>query len=239
MIDGVKGIKTMKNKIVFPIFLIFVFSALGMRAGATQESRQENQPEEIIVPEGTVIPIVLTAYLNTNSTQVGDTVYADTVYPVWVHQRLVIPKGSSIRGTVTNVVRPGKIMGKGRMAIRFDDILLPNGVKRELVAAFRGIHSQSGERIDRKSESVSSGSGSKPGEIGTVISTAGQGAIIGSVVNKGAGAAIGGGAGAAGGIVTMLMSRDRNLVLGPGTQFDLELKRPLKFAYNEVTFTSN
>jgi hypothetical protein len=229
----------MKNKIVLSVFLILVLSASGIWAGANQERQQENQQEEIIVPEGTVIPIIITAYLNTRSTQVGDTVYADTAYPIWIQQRLVIPKGSNIRGTITDVVRPGIIMGKGRLAVRFDNILLPNGVSRDFIASFRGIHSQGNEKIDRKTESVSSGSRSNPGEIGTVISTAGQGAIIGAVVDKGSGAIIGGGAGAAGGIVTMLMSRDRNLVLNPGTQFDLELKRPLKFAYNEVAFTTS
>jgi len=225
------GVETMKKKIGLSVFLFSILAASGIWAEAIQEPGRESQPEEIIVPEGTVIPIVLTAYLNTNSTQIGDTVYAETAYPIWIQQRLVIPKGSSIRGTVTSVVRPGKIMGKGQLAIRFDDILLPNGVKHELIAAFRSIHSQGGEKINSKTETVSSGNKSNPGEIKTVISTAGEGAIIGSVVSKGKGAAIGGGAGAAGGIITMIMSRDRNLVLSPGTLFDLELKRPLKFAY--------
>lgn len=224
---------------VFSSFLLLVLSASGIWAGATQEPRQENQPEEMIVPEGTVIPIVLSAYLNTQSTQVGDTVYADTAYPVWIQQRLVIPKGSNIRGTVTNVVRPGFFKGKGQIAVRFDDILLPNGVKRDFIATFRGIHSEKSEKIDRKSETVSSGSsGSRAGEVATVVSTTGSGAVVGAVLGNGAGAVIGGGVGAAGGIATILMSRDRNLVLSPGTQFDLELKRPLKFAYNEIDFTT-
>ena len=34
--------------------------------------------------------------------------------------------------------------------MRFDDILLPNGVKQSLPATFRGIHGGGDESIDRK-----------------------------------------------------------------------------------------
>jgi hypothetical protein len=226
----------MNKKFALPTFFIFVLIASMGWAGASQGSAQESQPEEMIVPEGTIIPIVLTAYLNTRNSQVGDIVYADTNYPIWIQQRLVIPKGSTIRGTVTEVVRPGRIRGKGRLAIRFDDILLPNGVKRELIASFRGIHGPGEEKIDRRDETVNAG-GSEGTDAGTVVGMSSQGAIIGAIAGSGSGAAIGAGAGAAAGIVTVLFTRGRDLVLNPGTQFDLELKKPLKFAFNELEFT--
>lgn len=204
----------------------------------SQELAIESQPEQMIVPEGTIIPIVLIAYLNTRSTQVGDIAYADTAYPIWIQQRLVIPRGSTIRGTVTDVVRPGRIRGKGQMAIRFDDILLPNGVRRELVASFRGIHGPGEESMDRDSETVASG-GAELEDTGTVVSTGSQGAIIGLIAGGGSGAAIGAGAGAAAGVATVLFTRGPDLVLTPGTQFDLELKRPLKFAFNELEFSDD
>jgi type IV secretion system protein VirB10 len=231
----------MKKAIALAAYLLLVLSVSAGWAGAPQEPVRESQPEEMIVPEGTVIPIVLTAYLNTRNTKVGDTVYAETTYPIWVQQRLVIPKGSSVRGTITEVVRPGRIKGKGRMAVRLDDILLPNGVRREFIASFRGIHDSDDENLDRKTETVSSG-GSKGTDVGTVIGTTTGGAIIGAIVGNSSGsaakgAAIGGGAGAAAGIATMLFTRGRDLVLTPGTQFELELKKPMKFAYNELQFT--
>jgi hypothetical protein len=205
-----------------------------------QEPSQEIYSEsEMVVPEKTVIPIVLTAYLNTRSSQVGDTLYAETTYPIWIRQRLVIPKGSSVRGTVTDVLRPGKIKGKGRLAVRFDDILLPNGVRREFIATFRGIHGAGDESVDRKSETVNAGA-SKGEDVGMVVGTTSQGTVIGALVtdHNGTGAAIGAGIGAAAGLVTLLFTRGRDLILSPGTQFDLELMRPLKFAYNELEFSN-
>jgi hypothetical protein len=203
----------------------------------TEPSAQESE-FETVVPEGTVIPIVLTAYLNTKSSQVGDTLYADTTYPIWIQQRLAIPRGSTIRGTVTDVVRPGRIKGKGRLAIRIDDVLLPNGVRRELVASFKGLHGPGDESLDRKSETVAAGA-SKGEDAGTVVGTSSSGAIIGALSSGGKGAAIGAGAGAAAGLATVLFTRGRDLVLEPGTQFDLELKKPLKFAFNELDFTAS
>jgi type IV secretion system protein VirB10 len=229
----------MNTKTLLSALLLMVLSASTLPIRASQEPAQEKYSEsQIIVPEGTVIPIVLTEYLNTHNSQVGDVFYADTTYPIWVQQRLVIPKGSTVRGTVTEVIRPGKIKGKGRLAVRFDDILLPNGVKREFVASFRGIHGPGDESLSRKSETVTAG-GSKGEDAGTVVGTTSQGAIIGAIAGHGSGAAIGAGAGAAVGVATMLFTRGRDLVLSPGTRFDIELIKPMKFAFNEVEFSNS
>ncbi len=228
----------MTTKISFTAFVLLLLSTLAVQTAASQETSTATQQEfEMVVPEGTVIPIVLTAYLNSKTSQVGDTVYADTTYPIWIQQRLVIPKGSTVRGTVTDVRRPGRSKGKGYLAVRFDDILLPNGVAREFVASFRGIHGPGDESIDRKSETISAGS-SKGEDAGTVVGTTSTGAIIGAIADHGTGAAIGAGAGAAAGLATVLFTRGRDVILSPGTQFDLELKKPLKFAYNEVQFSN-
>jgi len=196
---------------------------------------------ELIVPAGTVLPVVLNTYLNTKNTQVGDPFYADTAYPIWIQQRLVIPRGSIVKGVVTEVFTPGKVKGNGKLAIRFETILLPNGVERVLVADFRGIHGPGAEKVDRKTETVEQGSTANAGaDLGTVVGTAGQGAIIAGVTNRGGGATeagIGAAAGAAAGLAIVLLSRERNLVLEPGTQLDLELKQPLRFAYGEVIFS--
>ncbi len=220
---------------------IFVAAGLGIAAvcplALSQEpSAARTLEPEVVVPAGTVLPIVLSAYLNSRSTQVGDLFYADTLYPVWIQQRLVIPRGSIVKGTVTEVERPGRIRGKGRIAIRFDTILLPNGIERNMIAGLRSIHGAGVEKIDRSSETVEMDS-SKGADVGQVAGPAGQGAIIGAIAGGGKGAAIGAGAGGAVGLATVLLSRGRELVLDPGTHFDIELKQPLRFAYAEIDFT--
>ena len=230
--------KCWRNPAKAPFLLILVI-ALGATGMSQEPGARESQNEpELVVPAGTNLPVALSTFLNSRSTQVGDTFYADTTYPIWIQQRLVIPRGSIVKGTVTKVVRPGKVKGKAQLAIRFDNILLPNGITRDLVAIFQGIHGPGEEKIDRQTETVVMDS-SKGADAGQVAGPTGQGAIIGAVAGEGQGALIGGAAGGAVGLVTVLLSRGKELVLEPGTQFDLVLKQPLRFAYGEAAFSNH
>lgn len=215
------------------------FIAFSLPLSAQEVAKPPVQDPEILVPVGTVFPVVLNTYLNTKGAQVGDVFYADTTYPIWIQQRLVIPRGSIVKGVVTEVGKPGKIKGKGRLAIKFETILLPNGIERSLVAAFHGIHGPGSERIDRRTETVEGSESTAGADVGTVAGTASQGAIIGAITGGGKGAAIGAGAGGVVGIAIALLSRDKNLVLEPGIQLDLELRQPLRFAYGEIFFTDD
>src|SRR5512139_2839109 len=95
-----------RRPVVIAVAMIVVGSGLPV-IGSAQETNANSQPgPEVVVPEGTVLSITLTTFLNTRSSHVGDTFYAETAYPVWVNQQLVIPRDSLIRGTVTEVVRP-------------------------------------------------------------------------------------------------------------------------------------
>jgi hypothetical protein len=173
-------------------FLLILVIALGATGMSQEPGARESQNEpELVVPAGTNLPVALSTFLNSRSTQVGDTFYADTTYPIWIQQRLVIPRGSIVKGTVTKVVRPGKVKGKAQLAIRFDNILLPNGITRDLVAIFQGIHGPGEEKIDRQTETVEMDS-SKGADAGQVAGPTGQGAIIGAVAGEGTGALIGG-----------------------------------------------
>jgi len=232
----------LRTKIILSFFIIASAAIPAMHPAFAQGSGEDAQGDLIItLPEGTVLPIVLAAYLNTKSSQEGDIVYATTIYPVWHQHKLVIPKGSEIRGTLTEVVRPGRVKGKARLAIRFDDILLPNGVSRELSATFRGIHGPGEEKLDPQSESVEGGA-SKGEDAKDIASITQTGTVMGTMIGgigagrPGMGAAVGAGAGAAVGLATVLLSRGKDLVLEPGTQFDLELLQPLEFSYYELEF---
>ena len=227
------------KKVSLIFFLCALVTAEGIGFG--QQDTSNVLQEGITVPEGTVIPIAIADYLNTRNSQVGDVFYAETVYPIWVQQTLIIPKGSNIRGMVMEVVRPGRIKGKGRLTVRFEDVLLPNGVRHTLNAAFRGIHGPGDETVDRRSESVE-GSSSAGEDVGTIIGQTSSGAVLGTVIglgtgSAGTGAAVGAGVGAVAGLAQVLFSRGRDLVINPGTRFDLEVRQPMTFALIELEFT--
>ena len=76
----------------------------------------------IVVPADTRIPLILNNTINTRSAYVGEAIYCESIYPITVGNRIIIPKGSSIRGTVTQVIRPGRVKGRAQLGLRFDEL---------------------------------------------------------------------------------------------------------------------
>ena len=87
-----------------------------------------------VIASGTRIPLGLINTLSTKNAAEGDRVYLETVFPIMTSGRIVIPPGSWVSGTVTDVKRPGRVKGRGELFLRFDSLTLPNGVTREFRA---------------------------------------------------------------------------------------------------------
>src|SRR6476620_9374806 len=57
------------------------------------------------VASGTKVPLALINSISTKHSAEGDRVYLETVFPIMANGRLVIPPGSYVAGTVTEVKR--------------------------------------------------------------------------------------------------------------------------------------
>ena len=77
---------------------------------APAEPPAAGDDSRIIVPAETTIPIMLMTPINTKSAFVGASFYCESVYPITVGNRIIIPRGSSVKGTITQVV--GRDMSK-------------------------------------------------------------------------------------------------------------------------------
>ena len=189
----------------------------------------------IVVAAGTRIPLSLVNSLNTKRSVEGDRVYLDTAFPVVQNSRIVIPKGSYVAGTVTEVRRAGKVKGKAELFLRFDSLTLPNGVTRE----FRSrLDSADGNDVDRQEGKIR-GDSNKTGDAKTVGETAGVGATVGSVAGSvaghaGMGAGIGAVGGAVAGLAAVLATRGPDLVLPRGTTVEMVLDRELRYDPREL-----
>lgn len=197
--------------------------------------------DKFIVDPGTRIPLNLINSISTKNAAEGDRVYLETVFPIVLNGKIVIPPGSYVAGTVTQVKRPGRVHGRGELYIRFDSLTLPNGVTRDFRARIGGLDGRSNEELD-KSEGKIKSEGNKAGDLKTVAETAGAGASIGSIAGAtaghvGMGAGIGAAAGAAAGLVGVLMSRGPDAILEKGTTIEMVLDRPLAFTPKEVDFS--
>src|SRR5262249_28515039 len=72
---------------------------------------------QIAVPAGTHLPLTLRNGVNTRTAKAGDVVYFQTLYPIALNNRVVIPMGSFVRGEILTVKRPGRISGRGEFRI--------------------------------------------------------------------------------------------------------------------------
>ena len=178
----------------------------------------------VVVPAGTVIPVTLTSRISTKNARDGDGIYGKTVFPITVNNKIVIPEGSFVRGKVTEIRRPGRVKGKGELTLNFQTLVLPSGITVPIYTSLGGA----GGAGERKGEATVQGDSSKGEDAKTVGTTAAQGALIGVIADRGRGAAVGGGVGAAAGTAAVLLTRGKDLVLEPGTTIEIVLDRPVE-----------
>ena len=178
----------------------------------------------VVVPAGTVIPVTLTSRISTKNARDGDGIYGKTVFPITVNNKIVIPEGSFVRGKVTEIRRPGRVKGKGELTLNFQTLVLPGGITVPIYTSLGGV----GGAGERKGEATVQGDSSKGEDAKTVGTTAAQGALIGVIADRGKGAVVGGGVGAAAGTAAVLLTRGKDLVLEPGTTIEIVLDRPIE-----------
>ncbi|PYS03392.1 MAG: hypothetical protein DMG15_27560 [Acidobacteria bacterium] len=178
----------------------------------------------VVVAAGTVIPVTLTSRINTKNAKDGDGVYGKTTFPITINNKIVIPEGSFVRGKVTEVRRPGRVKGKAELTLNFQTLVLPSGITVPIYTSLGGV----GGAGERKGEATVQGDSSKGEDAKTVGTTASQGALIGVIADRGRGAAVGGGVGAAAGAAAVLLTRGKDLVLEPGTTIEIVLDRPVE-----------
>src|SRR5437879_6031090 len=70
------------------------------------------------IQTGTHIPLGLINSVSTKHSAAGDRIYLETVFPIVIENHIVIPPGSYVTGTVTEVKRPGRVKGRGELYVR-------------------------------------------------------------------------------------------------------------------------
>jgi hypothetical protein len=191
---------------------------------------------------GTRIPLALINSVSTKHAAEGDRVYLETVFPILARGKIVIPPGSYVAGTVTQVRRPGRVKGKAELFVRFDSLTLPNGVTRDFRARISGLDGRGNESLDRDEGTVK-GEGNKTGDLRTIGEGAAAGTSVGAIGGAvggrpGMGAGIGAAAGATAGLVGVLLTRGPEVVLAKGSTIEMVLDRDLSFTEDELDFGS-
>jgi len=191
---------------------------------------------------GTKVPLSVINSISTKHSQQGDRIYLETAFPVLAGGKIVVPVGSWVLGTVTEVKKPGRAKGRGELYIRFDTLTLPNGVTRDLRSRMDSMDAGSTGELDRTEGKVKS-EGNKAGDLKTVGETTAAGTSVGGIAGNamghaGMGLGVGAAAGAVTGLAYILVSRGPDAVIAKGSTVEMVLDRPIVFQESDVDFSS-
>jgi len=192
-----------------------------------------------VVPNGTKIPVVLKHAISTKSAKPGDPIYAQTTFPVVINEKVMIPAGTYVQGTISQVTRPGRVKGRAELLFHFTTLIYPNGYTVILPGAVDQIPGQEHSKIKDQEGTVQQ-EGEKGKDAKTIGTAAGTGAALGGITQGSMkGAAIGAAGGAAVGTLIALLSRGSDLHIDQGTAVDMILHRDVPLSADRVMQASN
>ena len=191
---------------------------------------------KIQVPSGTHIPLVLHNSISTRSARPGDPVYFETLFPIMIDGKVVIPAGSYVSGEVTESKRPGRVKGRGELMIKLTTLILPNAYMVNLNAVPGNAGTGGNETTDSEGRII--GDSEKGHDIGTIAKTTAAGAGIGGVATQsGRGVGIGAAAGAAAGLAAVLLTRGPDAEMPRGSTVEAVIDRSIYLDADKVQFT--
>lgn len=206
--------------------------------GAGSQAQAETAAPVFVVPSGTRVPLVMINSISSRHSVPGDPVYLESVYPVVVDGRIMIPAGTNVSGSVIRSKRPGRVKGRGQLRIRLEQMILPNGVIRDLSGRPSALDGRSPDNFDRETGTVKS-PGTKGEDAGDIATIAATGASVGTVIGAlggrtGTGLGVGSAAGAAAGVGKVLLTRGAEAMLERGTHIEMLLEQDLHFSEDEI-----
>ncbi|MGC2806414.1 MAG: hypothetical protein WA211_09795, partial [Candidatus Acidiferrales bacterium] len=191
---------------------------------------------KIQVPSGTHIPLVLHNSISTRSARPGDPVYFETLFPIMIDGKVVIPAGSYVSGEITESKRPGRIKGRGELMMKLTTLILPNAYMVNLNAVPGNAGTGGNETTDSEGRII--GDSEKGHDIGTIAKTTAAGAGIGGIATQsGRGVGIGAAAGAAVGLAAVLLTRGPDAEMPRGSTVEAVIDRSIYLDADKVQFT--
>ncbi|HVJ07561.1 MAG TPA: hypothetical protein VM554_04205 [Acidisarcina sp.] len=188
-------------------------------------------PASYVVPQGTKILLSLTSAVNTKSAKPGDGVYLVSTFPVVAGNRVLIPAGVYVQGTVDHVIRPGRVKGRAQVGMHFTSLIFPNGSVVEIPGVVNSLPGSAGAKV-KDGEGTIEQPANKGRDAGTVLKGAAigaEGGVIGGAAtgNLGQGVGYGSLAGALAGGIYTLFQRGEDVNIPQGTVVEMLLQRPL------------
>jgi hypothetical protein len=147
-------------------------------------------------PPGSLVHALLVTPLNSGTTPKGAPVEAVLSQPLFDGDRLVLPQGSLLKGSVVQVQPARYLHHNGELRLVFHELVPPSGASEEVAASFEGVESGAGDHVELDSEGGAQATSPKSRYLDTSISLALAAWSAGGdgdadVMNNGAGGANG------------------------------------------------
>lgn len=165
----------------------------------------------LAVPRDAVLGLQIERTVTSDSARTEDRVTARVTRDVRVGNRIAIPAGTLVVGSVLDVDRGGRVRGRSRLSIRFHTLRLSDGSDVALRT----------DPVIREGQSATGESAAKVG--GAAIG----GAILGAILGGQRGAAVGAGIGAAGGTAAAMTTAPDPARLSAGTTITLRMQEQI------------
>ena len=170
------------------------------------------KPEpKISVPAGTRLRVALVEGVSTTKNSPGDRFTATLAEPVIVDGKMVLEKGTKVRGSVVDVKESGRVKGRASIQLTLNEIVrdgksLPISTKSFIAVA----------ESTKKRDAAIIGGG------------AGLGAAIGAIAGGGKGAAVGAAIGGGAGTGTVLATKGKEIHYTPETRLSFTLSNSVE-----------
>ncbi len=209
------------------VFILLAASLAAAQLPSANEPAEVNQDTgKVTVPAGTKLPVRMEAGINTKSAQPGDPIYCQTTFPIVQNNRILIPVGTYVQGSITSVKRPGRVKGRAEVLMHFTTMIFPNGYTVQLPGAVDSVPGADTKHVKDKEGTVQADS-SKGKDAGTIAGAGATGAVIGAAASGAQGAGIGAGIGGLAGLAVTMLTRGNDVRLEQGTTVEMVLQRPL------------
>src|SRR5258708_11295806 len=215
-------------------------SVTNSTAGTAQAGTPVTQadPNAVLIPAGTKIPLALKQAISTKNAREGDAVYAETLFSFVLDKRVLVPGGTYMQGKILHVERAGRMKGRAELLIHFTSMIYPSGYTVMLPGSVENTPGADNKGVKDKEGTIQqdkdTGKKIEDAAKGGVYGGSG-GALAGGLSGGLTGARIGGAVGAATGIAWALLKRGNDVKMDVGTSIEMEIQRAVPLDASRVT----
>src|ERR1700694_4692797 len=122
------------------------------------------------LPEGSVVHARLVTPLSSATSRKGQDIEAVLSQPLMDGDRLILPQGSRLKGTVKQAQPARRMKKNGQLRIAFSELVPPDGIEQKIVSTLEGKKAGKDANLKLDSEGGAEATTSKSRYLGTAVS---------------------------------------------------------------------